>query len=170
MGAQRDDIHANISTGDARGSSSGALAVYLARSCGHVLVDERIVRHGYRFHASLGDEIPAFFNKRISTGSSSVSITLQAGIDPEHPDLDPFADCRTTKDAQAVLDVDEHHTSLWVARVTVGVQMREVCDLADPLFVARHPNEFRAAAEELVAIGVLAATSCTMCACATHDD
>ena len=36
-------------------------------------------------------------------------------------------------------------------------------DVADPLFIARHPNEFRAIAEELVSVGILQAHACPVC-------
>lgn len=163
MGAEQPDIFSNVSRSGAS-SSTGALAAYLARSCGHVLVDSRVVQQGYRFHAPLGDDIPAFFNKRISTGSDHVSITLQAGFDPSGAWLeDPFEGCRTTAEARAVLEADDHHASLWLARITVGVQLLDVAAIAAPLFVAKHPNEFRVVAEELVGLGILQAHACVLC-------
>lgn len=162
MAAEQHDIFANVSR-TSGATSTGALAVYLARSCGHVLVDSRVIQQGYRFHPELGEEIPAFFNRRISTGSSSVSITLQAGVDPERWNDDPLEACRTTADARAVVEADDYHASLWLARITVGVAMMDVRDVADPLFLAKHPNEFRVIAEELVALGVLQSHACALC-------
>lgn len=187
MGAEElnSDIVARVTRAGAAGSTStGALAAHLARACGHVLVDDRVVRQGYRFHAELGDEIPAFFNKRMTTGSTNIAVTLQAGFDLEAEldargpfsgaattwSADPFAECRTTADARAVIEDDGYHASLWLARITVGVQMFDVHDIADPLFIAQHPNEFRLVAEELVGIGVLPAASCPVCSDDHRDD
>lgn len=177
MGAERHDITARVSRAHAGSSSTGALAAHLARACGHVLVDARVIRQGYRFHAELGDEIPAFFNKRMSTGSTTIAITLQAGFDPQAEvdtrgpfetvggwAVDPFADCRTTADAQAVIEAEDYHASLWLARITIGFELFEVAQVAEPLFIAKHPNEFRAIAEELVALGAIHAHECLMCA------
>ena len=178
MGAEENmDIVARIGRADAGSSSTGALAAHLARACGHVLVDARVIQQGYRFHAELGDEIPAFFNKRMSTGSTNVAVTLQAGFDPELEAqargpftgsagqwaTDPFDGCRSTADARAVIEADDYHASIWLARITVGVQMLDVLQVAEPLFIAKHPNEFRAIAEELVALGVLQGHECPMC-------
>lgn len=168
MTAEQHDIFANVSRSTAS-SSTGALSVYLARSCGHVLVDTRVIQQGYRFHPELGEEIPAFFNKRISTGSSSVAITLQAGVDPERWNDDPLESCRTTADARRVVEADDYHASLWLARITVGVAMLDVRDVADPLFLAKHPNEFRVIAEELVGLGVLQSHACALCDAANDE-
>lgn len=170
------DIVARIGRAEVGSTSTGALAAHLARACGHVLVDSRVIQQGYRFHAELGDEIPAFFNRRISTGSTNVAITLQAGFDPQaerdargpftgHDSwaIDPFAECRSTADARRAIEDDDYHASLWLARVTVGVQLLEVTDVADPLFIAKQPNEFRVIAEELVSIGVLQGHACPVC-------
>lgn len=175
MGAEDHDIVARFSR--AGSSSTGALAAHLARACGHVLVDSRVIQQGYRFHAELGDEIPAFFNKRMTTGSGpNVAVTLQAGFDPEAEAqargpftghdawaVDPFAECRSTADARAVIEADDYHASLWLARITIGMELLEVEQVADPLFIARHPNEFRMIAEELVALGALAGHQCMLC-------
>jgi hypothetical protein len=178
MGAEdfSSDLHARFGRADVGRTSTGALAAHLARACGHVSVDARVIQQGYRFHAELGDEIPAFFNKRISTGSTSVAITLQAGFDPQaeldargpftgHGSwaIDPFSDCRTTADARAVIEDEDYHASIWLARVTVDVHLHDVADVADPLFIARHPNEFRVIAEELVAVGAVQAGACPLC-------
>jgi len=184
MGAEEHDIVARVTRSGAGGSSStGALAAHLGRACGHVLVDDRVARQGYRFHAELGDEIPAFFNKRVSTGSTNVAITLQAGFDLDAESeargpfsgsagnwsTDPFADCRTSADARAVIEGDGYHASLWLARITVGVNLMDVREVSDPLFIAKHPNEFRVIAEELVGIGVLQAHSCPLCSDEPED-
>jgi hypothetical protein len=135
-----------------------------------VLVDTRVVQQGYRFHAELGEDIPAFFNKRISTGSSSVAITLQAGLDPAGEwREDPFEQCRSTPDAQRVIEADDYHASLWLARVTVGVQLMDVSAVAEPLFIAKHPNEFRVIAEELVGLGILQGHACALCTALDED-
>ena len=171
MGAENPDIWSNVSRGGSPSGSTGALAVYLARSCGHVIVDTRVVQQGYRFHPELGEEIPAFFNKRISTGSNSVAITLQAGMDPAGEwHEDPFDACRTTADAQRVIEADDYHASLWLARVTVGVQMMDVSAVSDALFIAKHPNEFRVIAEELVGLGILPGHECALCSALDGDD
>jgi hypothetical protein len=173
MGAENYDIVARVSSAPGT-SSTGALAAYMQQACGHVLVDERVVQQGYRFHPELGDEIPAFFNKRMTTGSTNVALTLQGGFDPEQSApmllqqgarwaVDPFADCRTTNDARDVITSKEYHASLWLAKITVGVQMLDIRDVADPIFIAKHPNEFRLIAEELVSLGVLQAHCCPMC-------
>lgn len=176
MGAEEHDIVARVSRAAAGSTSTGALAAHLARACGHVLVDARVIQQGYRFHPELGDEIPAFFNKRMSTGSTNVAVTLQAGFDPEAEaeargpftatrqwSTDPFEDCRTTSDARDVIEADDYHASIWLARVTVGVQLLDVWQVAEPLFIARHPNEFRAIAEELVGLGVVQLHACPLC-------
>lgn len=177
MGAEENrDIVARIGRSDAGSSSTGALAAHLARACGHVLVDSRVIRQGYRYHAELGDEIPAFFNRRMSTGSTNIAVTLQAGFDPDaevaargpftgHGNwaVDPFADCRSTADARRVIEADDYHASIWLARITVGMQMFDVHEVADPLFIARQPNEFRLIAEELVSVGILQAHACPVC-------
>jgi hypothetical protein len=179
MGAEKhNDIVSRVSRAEAGSSSTGALAAYLARACGHVSVDARVIQQGYRFYAELGDEIPAFFNKRMSTGSTNLGITLQAGVDPEAEAeaaasgpftglgsyaQDPFADCRSTADARSVISGDDYHASLWLARITVGMQLLEVGQVSDPLFIAKHPNEFRLLAEELVAVGIVQAHACALC-------
>ncbi len=177
MGAEENrDIVARIGRADTGSTSTGALAAHLARACGHVLVDARVIRQGYRFHAELGDEIPAFFNRRFSTGSTNLAVTLQAGFDPDaevaargpftgHDNwaVDPFSGCRSTADAQRVVEADDYHASIWLARITVGMQMFDVHEVADPLFIARQPNEFRAIAEELVSLGVLQSHACHVC-------
>lgn len=177
MAAEEHDIVARVSRADAGSSSTGALAAHLARACGHVLVDARVIQQGYRFHAELGDEIPAFFNKRMSTGSTNVAVTLQAGFDPEAEvqargpftgtgrgwSGDPFDGCRTTADARQVIEAEDYHASIWLARITVGMHMLDVVELAEPLFIARHPNEFRMVAEELVGIGVVQLHGCPLC-------
>lgn len=177
MGAEEhSDIVARIGRADAGSSSTGALAAHLGRTCGHVSVDARVIQQGYRFHPELGDEIPRFFNKRMSTGSVNLAVTLQAGFDPAAEAaargpftghgawaIDPFESCRTTADARAVIEADDYHASLWLARVTVGMQLMDVVEVSDPLFIARHPNEFRALAEELVAVGILQAHACPVC-------
>ncbi len=173
---EHSDIVARVGRADLGSTSTGALAAHLGRACGHVLVDGRAIRQGYRFHPELGEEIPAFFNKRFTTGSTNLAVTLQAGFDPQaHIDargpftghegwaVDPFADCRNTADARAVIEADDYHASLWLARVTVGMHMLDVSDIADPLFIAQHPNEFRALAEELVGVGVVQAHACPVC-------
>ena len=174
MGAEEHDIVARVSHSPGS-TSTGALAAHLGRACGHVLVDARVIQQGYRFHPELGDEIPAFFNRRISTGSSTVAITLQGGLDPEEDrsapftggtaawHADPFDDCRSTADARLVIEADDYHASLWLARVTVGVQLMDLADVAAPLFIAKHPNEFRVIAEELVSLGVVQGHACPMC-------
>ena len=177
MGAEEHDIVARVTRAGAGTSSTGALAAHLARACGHVSVDARVIQQGYRFHAELGDEIPAFFNKRMSTGSTNLAVTLQAGFDPEAEaqlrgpftgaqqswSTDPFEGCRNTADARAVIEADDYHASIWLAKVTVGMQLMDVSDIADPLFIAQHPNEFRALAEELVGLGVVQLHGCPVC-------
>lgn len=176
MGAEEHDIVARVSRADVGSSSTGALAAHLARACGHVLVDARVIRQGYRFHPELGDEIPSFFNRRMSTGSTNLAVTLQAGFDADAEaairgpftqhdswSTDPFADCRTTEDARRVIEADDYHASIWLARVTIGMQLLDVHDVADPLFIARHPNEFRLLAEELIALGAVQAQACPLC-------
>ena len=184
MAAEKhSDIVARIGRADIGSTSTGALAAHLGRACGHVLVDSRVIQQGYRFHPELGDEIPAFFNRRLSTGSTNLAVTLQAGFDPQaHVDargpftghdawaVDPFAECRTTADARAVIEADDYHASLWLAKVTVDVQLLEVEQVADPLFIARHPNEFRALAEELVSVGILQAHACPVCTDGDGDE
>lgn len=177
MGAEEHDIVARVSRAQAGSSSTGALAAHLARACGHVLVDARVIQQGYRYHAELGDEIPAFFNKRVSTGSTNVAVTLQAGFDLELEtqaqgpfsgtarrwSTDPFEECRTTADARSVIESEDYHASIWLARITVGVQLLDVWTVAEPLFIAKHPNEFRVIAEELVGLGVVQTHACPIC-------
>lgn len=181
--AEESDIVARVSRAEAGSSSTGALAAHLARACGHVVVDARVIRQGYRFHAELGEDIPAFFNKRMSTGSTNLAVTLQAGFDPEQQlqsrgpftgelgtwASDPFEGCRTTAEARQVIEAEDYHASIWLARITVGVQMLEVCEIAAPLFIAQHPNEFRAIAEELVGLGVVQLHGCPVCSSGGED-
>lgn len=175
MGAEEHDIVARFTHG-AQPCSTGALAAHLASACGHVLVDRRVIQQGYRYHAELGDEIPAFFNRRLPSGGTNIAVTLQAGFDPAAEleargpfsgrgtwSVDPFADCRTTADARRVIEDDEYHASLWMARVTIGVELFDVGAVADPIFIARHPGSFRAVAEELVSLGVLQSHTCPVC-------
>ncbi|MCW2949475.1 MAG: hypothetical protein JWN41_488 [Thermoleophilia bacterium] len=173
MSAEEHDIVARVTHGAS--SSTGALAAYLGQACGHVLVDARVIQQGYRFYAELGDEIPSFFNRRISTGTTNLAITLQSGFDPETAvrgpfasedswSTDPFDDCRTTADARAVIEADDYHASLWLAKVTIGFDLLEVAQIAEPLFIAKHPNEFRVITEELVALGIVLAHACPLCA------
>jgi hypothetical protein len=163
MAAEEHDIIARISSGAT--SSTGALAAHLASTCGHVLLDQRVVAQGYRFHPELSDEIPGFFNKRLRTGSTGIAITLQGGIDPDDGS-EPLPGCTSTADVVRLLDESDHHASVWQAHVTVDVQMLEVAAVAEPLFIARHPNEFRLVAEELVALGILQARACPLCSSA----
>lgn len=177
MGAERhSDIVARFGRADTGRTSTGALAAHLGRACGHVSVDSRVLQQGFRFYPELSDEIPSFFNKRLSTGSTNVSITLQAGFDPsahEQPNsllsttdcwaIDPFDDCHSNAQARKIIEADDYHASLWMCTITVGVQMYDVSQISDPLFIAKHPNEFRLIAEELVAVGILQGHACTMC-------
>jgi hypothetical protein len=55
---------------------------------------------------------------------------------------------------------------VWLARVTHGVQMLDLEQITDPIFIAKHPAVFRALAEELVAVGVLQAHDCPLCTAA----
>lgn len=178
MGAEEHDIVARVSRSTGA-TSTGALAAHLGQACGHVLVDARVIQQGYRFHAELSEDIPAFFNRRISTGSTNLAITLQAGFDPAaaapapfDPSArwatDPFEGCTSTQDARRIVEADDYHASMWLARITVGVQMMDVREVSDPLFIARHPNEFRAIAEELVSLGVMPSHGCPLCG--TGDD
>src|SRR6476620_9336319 len=146
MGAEEHDIVARVTRAESGSTSTGALAAHLARACGHVQVDARVIQLGYRFHPELGDEIPAFFNRRMSTGSTNIGVTLQAGFDPEAEarergpfsgsqaawSVDPFEGCRTTADARAVVEADDYHASIWLARLTVGVQLLDVREIAEP--------------------------------------
>jgi hypothetical protein len=157
-----NDIVARISS--APGTNSvGALAAYLGRACGHVLLDTRVISQGYRFHPPLGEDIPAFFNRRFSTGSTNLAVTLQYGIALDG-NADPLDECASHDEACAIVAAlpDGHH-SVWLARVTVGAAMLEVRDVAEPLFIAKHPNEFRAIAEELIGLGLLESHGCQLC-------
>lgn len=169
MAAEEHDIVARISRSGSTSTSTGALAAHLGRACGHVSVDQRVVAQGYRFYPEFSDEIPAFFNKRFTTGSTSIAVTLQGGVDVDGG-ADPFADCTSTKGAEAIIAEGDHHASLWLAKVTVGMRMLDVHEIADPLFIARHPNEFRAVAEELIALGVLQGHACPLCSEVEQDE
>lgn len=173
MGAEEHDIVARVSGAgampDGSSASTGALAAHLAQACGHVSIDERVIAQGYRFHPEISDEIPAFFNRLIRIGSTTVAVTLLGGICLEDGS-DAFAGCRTTTDARRVLASGDHHASLWRASITVEVRSLAVRDLAAPLFIARHPNEFRVVAEELVSVGALPAHACPICSELDEDD
>lgn len=158
MGAERD-IVARTSCGGQ--NSAGALAAYLARSCGHVWLDARVLVQAYRFYPWMSDEIPHFFNKRFSIGSGGVAITLQAGLAVDGDD--PFEDCQSNADARKLLESPDYQSSLWLAKVTVGMSLLDVEAVSDPLFIAKHPAEFRLLADELVAVGLVQASSCPMC-------
>lgn len=144
--------------------SVGALAAYLGRSCGHVSLDDRVVRQGYRFYPWMSDEIPHFFNKRFSTGSTNLAVTLQAGLGIDGHD--PLDGCTTTAEARSIIEGPDYHASFWLARVTIGSRMYEVEEISDPIFIAKHPNEFRAIADELVALGILQVQDCPLCSTA----
>jgi hypothetical protein len=146
----------------AAGSSAGALAAYIGRSCGHVWLDSRVIAQGYRFYPWMSDEIPQFFNKRFTTGSVNLAVTLQAGVSLDGED--PLEECTSTKEAKDVLDHQELPQTLWLAVVTMGNDLLHIDDISDPLFLARHPNEFRIVAEELVSLGVLQSAACPLCA------
>jgi hypothetical protein len=176
MGAPDPDIVARFAHG-AAASSTGALAAHLAAACGHVIVDERVIRQGYRFHAEISDDIPAFFLRRWKIGSTGVAVSLHGGIDPhvEAPmrmgaetatgwSVDPFSECASTHDAREIIEADGYHASVWLARITVGVDLLDVSEIAAPTFIARHPAVFRSLAEELVAVGALHAGVCPLCA------
>ena len=169
---QPDHIVARIGRSD-RSASTGALAAHLALACGHVLLDDSVVRRGFTYHPEISEEIPAFFLKRIPLGSEDVQVILQAGLDVDTGD-EPFDGCRSTDDVLTVLEQHErrgrHHSSLWTARIGLGARMLTLAEVADPLFVARHPNQFRAVAEELVAIGAVQAPVCPMCSELDEDD
>jgi len=62
-----------------------------------------------------------------------------------------------------VIEADDYHASLWLAKITVGFELMEVAQVAAPLFIAKHPNEFRVIAEELVALGVVLGHACPLC-------
>jgi hypothetical protein len=158
--ADDDDIVARV-TSSAPGNSLTALAAYIAQSCGHVSLDARALGQGYRFYPEMGDEIPAFFNRRFTTGSSTMSVTLQGGLDANGED--PFADCTGTSDARRVVESADYHASHWRAFVTVGSKMYEVSEVADPQFIAKHPSEFRIIAEELLALGAVESSRCDLC-------
>lgn len=157
---EEHDIVARVSSGQAR-TSTGALAAYLGRSCGHVSLDERILAQGYRFYPWMSDEIPHFFNKRFTTGSVNLAITLQAGFNIEGDD--PFDGCASNGAAKQIIASPDYESSLWLARITIGAEMFHVAQISEPIFVAKHPNEFRLIAEELVSLGVLQGHSCPMC-------
>lgn len=153
------DIVANASSSPE--SSAGALAAYLGRSCGHVWLDQRAIAQGYRFYPWMSDEIPHFFNKRFSSGTTNIAITLQAGMSLDGDD--PLEDCSTHTEARAIVEGADYEASLWLARVTIGTDMLAVADIADPLFIARRPAEFQLIGEELVALGILPSYSCQLC-------
>jgi hypothetical protein len=157
-----DDIVARVESAPSTASTLSKLQGYLADSCGHVVITQRVVAQGYRFHSWMSDEIPHFFNKRMSTGTTSVAITLQGGmsIDGE----DPFALCTSTADARTVIEDGGHDGTIWVAKITVDARMFDVAEVAASPFLAQHPDEFRLIAEELIALGVLGDSGCPMCA------
>jgi hypothetical protein len=160
------DIFANASSSSE--SSAGALAAYLGRSCGHVWLDQRAIAQGYRFYPWMSDEIPHFFNKRFTSGTINLAVTLQAGMSLEGDD--PLEDCSSHAEAKTIVENDDFAASLWLARVTVGTDMLDVADVAAPLFIAKRPAEFRLIAEELVSLGVLPAFSCPLCSEQENDD
>lgn len=147
-------------SGEPGDHSVGALAAYLGRSCGHVWLDQRIVEQGYRFYPWMSDEIPHFFNKRFTTASSNLAITIQAGLNLHGED--PFEHCDDNADAKSILASDGYEPGLWLAKVTIGMDLRTVADIADPLFIAKHPGEFRLIAEELVALGIIQGQACPL--------
>lgn len=158
--SEEHDIVARVTNADT-GNSVGALAAYIGRSCGHVSLDDRVIVQGYRFYPEMSDEIPAFFNKRFTTGSVNLAITLQAGLALDGGD--PFESCMNTRDARTVVEDDQYEASLWLARVTVGTDLLDVRQIVDPLFIARWPSEFRLIAEELVSLGIVQEAICPLC-------
>lgn len=155
------DIVARVTSSDS-GNSIGALAGYIARSCGHVSLDQRILAQGYRFYPWMSDEIPHFFNKRFTTGNINLAITLQAGLNLDGDD--PFENCSGNAEAREILDSELYESSLWLARITVGTEMFTVAEIAENSFIARHPSEFRLISDELVSLGIVQEASCPMCA------
>ena len=155
------DIVARFSSSGAS-NSVGALAAYLGRSCGHVSLDQRVIAQGYRFHPWLSDEIPHFFNKRLTSGKTNLAVTLQAGFDLDGED--PFDGCSGTSEAREIIASEDRAPTLWLAKATVGVRLLDIAEISDPLFIAKHPDEFRQLADELVAVGVLQTPSCPLCA------
>ncbi|MBC7643862.1 MAG: hypothetical protein H7123_01965 [Thermoleophilia bacterium] len=124
-------------------------------------VDQRLTQQGYRFYPEMNDEIPAFFNRRATTGTTSVAITLQFGLDLAGNDA--FADCTSNKDARAIIESPDYESSVWLVRLTVDTRTLEVHEVADPLFIAKHPSVFRLIADELLALGVMQAHACPLC-------
>lgn len=155
-----DDIVARVSSSDG-GNSIGTLANYLATSCGHVSVDQRLTQQGYRFYPEMNDEIPAFFNRRATTGTTNIAITLQFGLDLSGNDA--FSGCMSNAAARAIIESPDYEPSVWLVRLTVGSRTLEVNEIADPLFIAKHPSEFRLIAEELLALCVMQAHACPLC-------
>ncbi len=166
-----DDIVARVESDNTAGGPLQALQSYLAGSCGHVSLDQRVIVQGYRFYPWMSDEIPHFFNKRTTTGRTNVAITLQCGLSMNGED--PFEDCSNTADARQIIESDSYDASIWVARITIGTRMYDVPEIAESSFVAQHPDEFRLLAEELIALGVLGEHGCPMCSdahSASHAD
>lgn len=157
---EEHDIIAGFSGGAA--NSVGALAVYLQGSCGHAVLDERVIAQGFRFYPWMSDDIPHFFNKRFTSGHLNLAVTLQGGMDVEGGD-DPFDGCDSHGEAKRIIVADSYVSSLWTARVTVDIDFLRVAKIADPLFIAKHPTEFRMIADELVALGVVQSRSCPLC-------
>lgn len=150
----------------AAGGSTGAVAAYVGRACGHVWLDERIITQGYRFYPWMSDEIPHFFNKRFMCGKQNLAITLQAGLSFDHDD--PFEDCGSNAEARVVLESDRFESSLWKATITIGNDLYTVEDVANPLFIAKYQNEFRLISDELIALGLIQRAGCPMCT-ESHD-
>ncbi len=149
------------------GGTVGALAAYLRSSCGHVSVDERTFELGYRFHPPLGDEIPHFLNRRFTTGSTNLAVTLQGGMTSRGDD--PFADVTSTSQARTVA-AGLSEPTVWSVAITVGAELFSVADIAEASFIARRPDEFRMIAEEMLSIGILKADACALCReLAQHD-
>ncbi len=138
-----------------------ALLRFLRRSCGHACLDARVLRQGYHFYAAISDELPQFFNRRISTGSSTVSITLQAGLTGDGKE--PFAECRNTAEAADILDGSDLAPTFWFVTVTVDGMTVPLSEVTSSAFIASHPNEFRVIAEELVAVGMVDDKRCGLC-------
>ena len=98
----------------------------------------------------------------LSAGLSAktVAVTGGAGFIGSH-----LCDAILASGARVVC-IDNFHTGRWEnIQHLLNNSRFEVLehDVADPLFIARHPNEFRLLAEELIALGAVQAQACPLC-------
>jgi hypothetical protein len=66
-----------------------------------------------------------------------------------------------------VITGNGYQPSLWLTSISINGQLHPMDKVSSAQFIAKHPNEFRVIAEELVALGAVKGSSCPFC---THSE